>query len=90
MSVSDKELGAGHPVGFVYCNVGVPKPNKDAGSFLPTFGPYVEGWDVQVRGVSTRVRSNTCSYSGLKRLLVGRECLCTQLEEKKSQEPMPS
>jgi hypothetical protein len=42
--------------------------------FFPTFGPHVEGGDVQVRGVVTRVGSNTCSYSALKGLLVGREC----------------
>lgn len=66
----------------MYRNVGVPRSNKEAGSFLPMFGPHVEGGNVQVRGVVTRVRSNTCSYVGLKRLLVGRECLCTLLEEK--------
>lgn len=39
MIVSDKELGAGHPVGgFVYCNVGVPRSNKEAGLFLPRSG----------------------------------------------------
>lgn len=27
----------------MYCNVGVPRSNKEAGSFLPMFGPHVEG-----------------------------------------------
>ena len=42
--------------------------------FFPTFGPQVEGGQVQVRGVVIQAGSNTCSYSGLRSYSIDRDC----------------